>query len=405
MIVNESLENILLNATDISVVCEVYSPDSVPTANGFDPEDALECFAAVSGIVFRTREYKSLVKRFGSIKRTITSEVNSTSIEFSNVSREIAQFEFATGFEGLILVVRLISRSLSVDLTDSQILFAGRCEKPKSGKKDSLSVSTNFILGSLDVNIPRRKFGPDDPEGRVVTDPEFEGFRFMPQYGSVSYSIRVKRGGILGLFGFKKTVLKTLAYSSFSDLEADKYVPEVFGRMQIQGVHIGYIDVGIAIRIRTAFCEGEIEDLVNVRSVDPNFPLSPTSYAEAYGEIGALNGPDDPAWVAPGNYSRTAHIRGQADNSAVAESDPAPDVVGVIFGRLVTTPDPDTEIWEITEWSDNAAAHTRFLLTSEDYGKLDANWIDDDAANEVFDFNAEKIFDMSVNDFVFIPED
>lgn len=401
MLDNASLENILTTATDVSIVCEIYGADEVPGTNGFDPVDAIDCFAAVSGITFRTRIYKKLVKKFGNIKRTVTKEVNTASVEFSNLSREISQFEFANGFEGLLLVVRLISRSQSIAVTDSQILFVGRCEKPKGGKNDSLSVSATQILGTLDVNVPRRKFTKEDIEGRVTSDPLFEGFLFIPQYGTVSYSVRQKRGGILGLFGFKKTVTKTLAWSSFSDLDANKPVPEVFGRSQIMGTHIGYVDVGVAIRLRTAFCEGEIEDIQNARSTDTSFPLSGTSYAEVLGLTGSANGPDDPSWVAPGYYSRTAHIRGQADNSAVASTDPAPDIVAVILGRKMLTPN-GSGVWNTTLFNVNAAAHIRFLLTTSDYGKLDASWIDDASFYESWLYNAEQIFNTSINDFIFV---
>lgn len=403
MIDNIQLESILDTATDISILAEIYGADAVPGASGFDPVNAIDCFAAVDGIVFRTRTYKKLVAKFGSIKRTITSEINTTSITFNNLSREMSQFEFTNGFEGLILVVRMISRSQSIVLSDSQILFAGRCDKPKSGTKESLSVSAKFILGSLDVTCPRRKFTKEDAEGRVPTDPLFEGFLFIPQYGTTSYSVRVKRGGLLGFLGFKKTVKVTLNYSSFSDLDANKYLPEVLGRGQLLGVHIGYDDLGSAIRLRTAFCEGEISDIQNARSTDTNFPLSTTSYAEYYGKIGILN-VSNPAWVAPGTYSRTAHIEGQANNSAVDVTDPAPDVAAIILGRKITTPNLTTGVWNTVAWSDDAAAHSRFLLTSPDYYKLDVSWIDDADAFESFKFNTELIFNKSISDFIFVEQ-
>lgn len=401
MIENAALESILLTATDISTVCEIYSADAVPGDDGLDPDDALDCFAAVEGISFRGKEYKRLVKKFGRIKRTITAEINSTSVEFSNLDNQIAEFEFTNGFEGLILVVRLISRSRSVVLTDSQILFTGKCEKPKSGNRQGLTVTAKFILDAMNVHVPRRKFSKDDAEGRVESDPEFEGFIYTPQYGTTSFPRRKSAGGILGLFGFKKTVTETLQWSSFSDLDANKDVPEVLGRAQILGVHIGYLDAGSNLRIRTAFCEGEIEDIFNARSTDDTLPMDPGAYAEVLGLVGSANGPDDPTWVAPGYYSRTAHIRTKVTNSGMDVTDPAPDIAAVILGRLMDTPDGSGD-WVNFEFSNNGAAHTRFLLTSNDYCKLAGGWIDDAAFYEVFTFNAEQIFNMSISDFIFV---
>lgn len=401
MIENAALENILLSATDISTVCEIYDADAVPGSDGLDPEDALDCFAAIEGIVFRGQTYKRLVKKFGKITRTITKETNSTSVEFCNLDNQISQFEFTNGFEGLILVVRLISRSRSVALTDSQIIFTGRCEKPKSGNRQSLSVTAKFILGSKTVPIPRRKFTKDDQEGRVQSDPEFEGFPYTPQYGTTAYSVRKKAGGIAGLFGFKKTVTQTLQWSSFSDLDQNKDVPEVFGRAQILGTHLAYSDVGSHLRVRTAFCEGEIEDITFARSIDATLPITFTAYL--MGLVGAANGPDDPDIPGNGYYSRTAHMRCIIVNSAMDVTDPAPDIAAVILGRLMLTPDGSGD-WVNTVWTNNGSAHTRFVLTSPYYFKLDANWIDDDCFTDVFNFNAEQIFNREISDFAFVNE-
>lgn len=403
MIDNPALENILLTATDFSTVCEIYESDAVPTDDGFDPAEAIGAFAAIDGIVFRGRTYSALVEKFGSAKRTITTETNSTSVTFCNLANVAANFEFAHGFEGLILVIRLISRSMSVELSESQLLFVGRCDKPKSGNRKSFTVSAKAIVGSIDIQIPRRTFTEEDREGRVPTDPEFEGFKFLPQYGTTHYSVREKRGGILGFFGFKKTVKKTLPYSSHSDLDADKPVPEVWGRSQLIGVHIAYIDVGTTLKIRTAFCEGPISGFSNIRSTNALLPLNAGSIVQFTGKVGTANGPDDPSFVGPGYYSRTAYIRSTVTNSAVDVIDPAPDIAAVIHGRLMQTPDEDGN-WETNSpvVSDNAAAHTYFAFTSPFYFNLGTEWIDQPSFTECYNFNKENIFNIGLSDFVFI---
>lgn len=400
MINNPAWAAILAVATDFSVVCEIYDADAVPSVDGFDPADAIDCFAAAAGVSFLGVNYKQLIKKFGVVNRNIGKEANTASTDFSNLSTEISQFEFANGFEGLIKVIRLISRSESTSLDLSQILFTGRCEKPTSGDKTTLSVKAGWIIGGTEVQIPRRKFSKDDQDGRVSADPDFEGFLFMPQYGTVSYSVRVKRGGIAGFFGFKKTVQKTLPYSSHSDLDANRPMPEVLGRSQILGLHIAYDDVGANIRIRTAFCEGPINDIANAYSINSLMPLSGTNYFEALGEVGAANLIGG-SWVGPGNYSRTAQIVGQCSNSAVDVDEPAPDIVGIIEGRLMTIPDGSGDWVLDDEWSDNATAHTRFILTSEDYFKLDPAWIEEADATESYLYNAGLIIDRSLTDFVF----
>lgn len=409
MIENANLRDALANNADFSVVCEIYPSDAVPSSDGFDPADALACYAAADEISVKGVPYDRQVKSFGSINRTITKEINSASVTFSNVDRTISSFEFSNGFEGLILAIRLVSRSLT-DLADTQILFTGRCDKPDSGDKESLTVKAKFILGGLAPVIPRRKFGPEDHEGRVPGNPEFEGFIDMPQSGDTSYSVREKRrtpwgllAGIVGFLFIKRTVnvTKTLHWSSFSDLDANKCVPEVFGRAQMLGVHIGYRDTGLYVQVRTAFCEGPIDSFQNVRSLDSRLPLSPTSYDEALGDVGTANGPDDPAWVSPGLFSRTAHIRAQGDNSLIEDVDPAPDIAAVIFGRTMPIPD-GLGGWTSNGWSNNAAAITRFLLTDQYYYNLDAAWVDDAKAIEAFDYNAELIVNKDLSDYLFV---
>jgi hypothetical protein len=406
MITNAALRDILLNTAEsrLSTVCEVYPAAAVPGADGFDPVDAIDCFAAVDGITFRTRDYKKLVADFGGIKRTIGDETNTASVTFSNSTREIAEFEFTNGFEGLILVVRQIHRGLSTLLSESLTLFAGSCDKPKSGSRKSLTVSARSILSGQSVIIPRRKFTKEDAKGREATDPEFEGFIVLPQTGSVLYTTREKRGGILGFFGFKKTVRHTLQWSSVSDDLSGKGVPVIFGYAQIMLTHVSYEDVGIAIRMKSAVCDGLIEDLINVRSLDTRLPLSSTSYAEFYGERGTANSLNQ-AWVTPGWFSRTAMLESQADNSAVDETDPAPDIVAIVKGLKLMTPDGSGD-WVTKQWTDNPAAVLYYLLVGTDWGpdyySLNESWLDIDSFNEVHRYNAEMIFDLSSSDYIFV---
>jgi len=402
MIDNAALQSILATATDFSLVTELYASNAVPSADGFDPPNAIGLFAAVEGITFRGETYTRLVQKFGNIKTTMTEEINSASVTFSNISREIAQFEFGgTGFEGLIIVIRLLSRGRSVALTDTQILFTGRCERPSSGDKESLTVHAKSILGSVDVVIPRRTFGPEDFKGRTPNDPEFEGFIHMPSYGSFTYPRIEKRGGFLGWWN-KKQVIATQHYSSYSDLDAKKAVPIGFGRVQIMLVLIGAVDVGPFLQLRLAVGEGPIQDIINARSLDPALPLHPTSYVELYGLPGVLNGPDDPTWVAPGYYSRTAHIRGAADNSLLDVTDPAPEVVAVIEWLIITT--PSAGVWNTQAWTNNPAAVTRFVWNDPDFFNLDANWIDDEYSTACWNFNSTKIFNTAISDFSFVEE-
>lgn len=409
MIDNAAWKNILATATDISTVCEIYDSDAVPGDDGFDPNDAIGLYAAVAGITFRDCDYTQLVTSFDTIKRTMTKEANTASVTFSNVNRTISRFEFNNGFEGLIMVIRVISRSQSDSLDNSQILFSGRCDKPTSGSKDSLSVSASWVLGGPEVQIPRRKYTDYDQEGRTPTDPEFEGFPFMPQYGTSTYSTRERKGGILGVLGFKKTVWHTLQYSSHSDLDANKDVAEILGQAQVLASHIAYEDVDSStLHGRSAVCEGEIYGITNIRSVTSLYPLI-ADESVFHGKVGAVNSLgilEASGW--PGNpdgthyYSRTAGFIWHTGTDDVTVDDPAPDIACLVQGRLMTVPD-GTGAWVTTgQFSNNGAAHARWLMTDDKYLKIDESWLADDDFTESFNICDELILLRTASDLVLL---
>lgn len=421
MIENERLRELWSRDGSAACACEFYSADATPTSEGFDPVDALACFASTE-FTFRGRTYSRIVNRFGQIKRTISGEINTTNVTLNNLDRAVAQFEFQYGFEGLIMVVRLLDLEESVALSDTQLLFVGRCEKPESGTKNEITVPAKFVLGSLDVRLPRRKFGPDDPEGRTSDNDEFEGFVHMPVTGQNNYNRIEKRGGFLGWWN-KKEVRVTEQWSSYANYDANKSLPVCVGQVQMLGVTMAAADVGPQIRMQKAFCEGPIQDFINVRSTDPNLPLNaPTmvpgggSYWETYGLVGSANdldptnfgwdtwpGEPNPATGGRFYYSRTARIACQADNSALDVSDPEPDVAAVVQGLLMYTPDASGN-WSVFQWTDNAAAFVYYLLTDSTYYRLHANWIDTAYFTEAYRYNDELIFNTSVDDFIFVEE-
>lgn len=403
MIENAELEQILATAEDFSVIVELYPATAEPP---FDPEDAILRYAAISNLSFLGEDYTRLITSFGKIKRTIEAELNSASVELDNRDNIPSTYELTSGYEGLIKVVRLISRNQSDEIEKSLILFAGRCEQIQGGNKESLSLKADQVFGAIDAEIPRRQFSPVDINGRTPQDVLFEGFIFTPQYGTVTYSQRQKRGGLFGLFGIKKTVTKNLQYSSFSDLDADSFLPEAFGRVQMYGTHIGYADLGTFLLMTTAFCEGEIENYVTFRTDDTRFIFS--GQVPRYGKLGNVGGqvpnPDTRFnSIANGYFSRTALLFSGVNGSNIQTVDAAPGIIGVILGRKIVIPDAAGD-WVTTAWSDNAAAIVKFALVSDDYGKLSDAWLNLPSFLEAYNFHNEYIFDTSYSDLIFTPD-
>lgn len=407
MITDATLQSVS-NATDQTVVIEIYSPDETPTADGFDPANALKRYAAIAGLTFAGETYTQLIRSMGSSRRTTTESANTFNFELDNLSREASQFEFATGFEGCVVIQRLISRELSTAIDESIILFAGRCDKPTTGSKASLPVTAKSIIDSTEAELPRRKFQSTDANGLTPDNVLFEGFPYMPQTGSFTYLAREPKGGLAGLFGMKRTVTKTMSYSSFSDLDAEKYVPVVLGRCQIAGIHMGYADHGGTILSTTAFCEGQIESLSNFRVDDLRFRFSsPGPEASVrvgeLGNVGAQVPHIDPRLHPNGYFSRTALTFVEYIGTNILETDAAPLLYCKCMGMLMTIPDAAGEWVTTGVWSDNPAAHARFILTSDDYYKLDVNWLDDESFTESYNYNNGYLLDASYADIVLLP--
>lgn len=410
MIVDATLEAVVTNG-DNTILVEIYEADYTPP---FDPGDALKLYSEIADVTFAGESYTRLINSVGRIKRSIGEESNSCQITLNNADdehpNEPANFELDStlGFEGKVLVVRLISRSYIADVDESLILFVGRCEKPKSGNRESLSVSATQIFAAIDTEIPRRKYAPDDEAGRHPSDPNFEGFRFVPQYGVVTYSYRKKSKGFFGLFSSWKTIRKSLQYSSYSDLDAEKFLPFGFGRVQVMGMHVAYADVGNGIQTTTAFMEGPIEWYTSFRSDDIRFSfLQPMNgirlgYPANQGPVGNTQIPIGGGWAGDGYYANTAFAFIALGGTNVDETDEAPGIIVIALATRTLTPDSSGD-FVTTAWSDDAAVLTRHILTDPHYGKLDGAWIDDASFYEGFNFHREPVFDTSYADVIFLP--
>ena len=406
----------IAEAEDQTVLAEFYAADYTPAAQGFDPGfSELRC-APVGGVSLGNLDYTRMLLSVGTCRRTTTEEANSVSVTLDNLDRVASGYESLEGFEGKILVIRLVSRSNWDSYYDSLTLFAGRCEKPSSGTRESVTVTAKGIIHTVLAELPRRKFQPLDEAGRTPDNVNFEGFTYMPQVnaGTTTYSARVKRGGLLGFLGFKKTVTKTLQYSSYSDLDAEKYLPVVLGRAQIAGTHLAYADIGTRLRMTTAFCEGAIEAYASWRTDDVRFTLVPPTYARLgypanEGPVSYVQEPFPVAgWVGNGYYARTVVGGFEATGTTIDQVDPAPLLIITCLGMRV--PVPDGVDWTTVAtshadaaWSDNPAAHARYLLTSTDYFKLDDEWLDTASFIEAYDYCNQIIFDQSFSDIIFTP--
>lgn len=377
-----------LQAQRPNVLVEFYAPDALPGADGFDPADAVQRIAN-STVSFLGRSYPRYIKSVGVVQRTITEKFNSVSIDVDNADLTMAAFCIGQPIEGMLLVIRIVSREfVATTLSDSFVVFTGKCEKPFDANRETISLSAKQYIGSTEEEIPWRQFDPEDEEGRATNDPLFEGFLFSAKTGTVTYRERVYRGGFLGLLGFKKTVTRTLSFSSQQGVEIEKYVPLILGRVQAKFLPVGFIDAGGQINVVYAVSEGPIKQFWDLRVITSGFQFAsiadnnPEVDQFRFGYPGGTNGQepflDNLAGGIPANgyYSNTAMMSTAIYGTDVAIDDPAPDVVGVMLGRLIPLPDEAGD-FSLEDWSDNPAFQTRFVLTNPRIFNLDPAFIND----------------------------
>lgn len=410
----ELFDALELKGQRLDVLVELYDPDEIPTDDGFDPANAILRVASTERS-FLGEDYQQYVLTIGNINRTITEKFNRASVSLDNHDRSMAQFVLTNDLEGMFMVIRLVSREFTpATLSDSLVVFVGKCEPVFDADHDRVDVSARQYIGSIDEEIPWRQYTPEDELGRLSTNVLFEGFLFSAHPSSITFKERVRRGGFLGLLGFKKTVTRTLQYTNKQGVEVDKSVALILGRAQNQLAPVAYIDVGGQINAIYANCEGPIRKWFDLRIVTAGFQFASTVDSNPeidqfrFGYDGDTNGQvpflNNLSGGIPGNgyYSRTAMLSTAIYGTEVSQDDPAPDVITVTLGMLIDLPDDDGEFTRL-DWSDNPAYQTRWLLTKSRLFNLDPAFINNLQCLITACYCDEPVLDTTNGELIVLP--
>jgi hypothetical protein len=412
---NDLWDALNLQGQRLNVLLELYAPSALPGVDGFDPDDAL-LRVADTAITFFGNPYARYVESVGIVNRTITKKFNTVSIQLNNMDRTMAAFVLDNPLEGMFCVIRLVSGEFTATtLVDSFVVFTGKCEKPFDANNETLTISAKQYIGSVDEEVPWRTFSPDDELGRATTDVLFEGFLFSAKPGIVTYKERIRRGGIAGIFGLKKTVTRTLQFSNHQGVEVDKPVPLILGRAQVQLLPIAYIDAGGQINAIFAVSEGPIKAFFDQRVITGGFEFAsvhdgnPEVDQYRFGYPGNTNGQvlflDNLTGGIPGNgyYSNTAMFSTAFYGTEVSQDDPAPEVIMVIMGQIVAVPD-GSQAFTLTDWTDNPAFLTRWLLTHSRAFNLNAAFINDPQCIKTACYCDDPVLDETNGERILLQE-
>lgn len=396
--ISTNLYNALDSTTQrLTVLVEFYGNDVLPGANGFNPANAILRVSNKKGATFLSQSYLHYLE--GSpqqINRTITEKFNTVSLKLSNHedppasgNRPVATFILGNPIEGMFVVIRLISRAVTAsDLIDSFVVFTGKLEKPIDSEGNSITLQARQYIGNIDQSIPWREFDPEDEEGREIDDPLFEGFPYSARTGTIAFNERVRRGGFLGLLGFKKTVPRTLPISTHQGIEISKVVPLVLGRAQVEYLPLAWIDAGGQINVIYAIAEGPIRKFGDRRILTSGYQFAsiadgnPEVDQFRFGYPGGTNGQEpflnNLTGGIPGNgyHSMSAMFSTAVYGTEVSQDDPAPEIVGIILGMIIPLPDSAGDFVN-EDLSDNPAYQTRWALTHSRVFNLDPAFIND----------------------------
>lgn len=367
-------------------VYEFYDHDYIPGVNGFDPDDASEKFAAEE-ITWNGLAYRRELKDRSDIVRNMGEKTNNVTLNFSNISRYMATFAQTQPIEGMLLVIRCIAPAVT---TDSLVLFVGRCDKPSDIDKGAFTLNARQDFGDINQVVPPDKFQTDDPDGRLPSDPLFEGIPFNAISGSVTFPRVEPSTSFFGrLFGRRRTVYVTEQWSSIDATPLGQVIPECFGRVQMQLIAIAWADKGSHIGALWVACKGPIAGIDNIRSLAEGWSAPLCNFNGVPGGVhlgdaggtgtnqGNLCQPDLGAGL---KFSHLAYVDGASlapdPEAAVATQDEVVNMAAIIRGRIVPLPDA-SGIYNQSGWTDNPVHISRFILTSAKWVNINPAFMED----------------------------
>jgi hypothetical protein len=388
---------------DFAVLFEFYEYDTLPGVNGFDPANAVQKFAREE-ITWLGLAYRRIVLGVSDINLSMEKSPNNCTLRLSNSdeNRTAAAWVTQNDIEGMRMVVRIISLSASVALTDSTVRFVGKCEKPVGFDVIQGSITALTDIGSAEHVLPPRIYQADDPDGRSPADPNFLGFPFITIHGSFVY-LRIDPNK-------RRPTWATKQWSSFDETPLGDPIPIVFGRAQHKLENIIFADKGRYTDRLDIGCMGQVYDFLNIRV---NYPpetvpyfSQPTLIQKHLGEPGGTGTQIvDTLFPTHGLFSNTAFISFRfhyIGTGSFAQIDRGHDCISVIMGTVMPTPN-SSGVFGGLNWTDNGAYQTRFILTNERYFRLNEAFIEDSACWETGRFNDEPRIDDTNAEQILIP--
>lgn len=357
-------------------------------------------------------KYDGRVKGLQDVQRFQGREFNRCSFELTNGDLAMTRFALNNRIQGMRVVFRVVSPTKAG--TDYFITYVGRCDRPGGLGKANLKVNSTQNYVGLNQLIPSKTYATTCPltfgkgqclgsetlqqksqqyqqafaqSGAAGCDKTyakcdffqntklFQGKRYSTVSGSFQFQEKIKTK-FLFFFTRTKTITHTVQYTSHQDDSSETPIPRGWGRVQIEGRPLQWVDRGSFIDALYGFLQGTISAFDNVRVRTQPFTLG--SYTQHLGELGGVGSQQpDPLFAQSGFFSKLAYIGARFNGSSVESEDDAPVLTAVLKAKEIPVLDAEGKVKAI-EWSDNPAYNVRSLLTDQEDGGLDPAWINDE---------------------------
>ena len=403
-----------------TMLWEVYDPNYLPTDGQFNPDDAIALWAKTA-ITWQGNLYQRRVLASSSISQYISGQFDNQTLTIENADRYLSNFLVTNNINGMRLVARYINIDLSTALEDSVVRFVGRLQAPEGSDidKEQGQITAKEELASLDIEVPKRRVAPEDPVGRSPNDPLFQGFLFNSRPSSVKY-VETETARKLLFFSRKKEIVKYNQWSSQGGAE-DQVVPLIFGRVQMAGIPVFWVDIGFYIIGIWVYSGHKITSITNFQLPDQNYifygPWATDLQQQEHVHLGDPGGtgtnatPDDIENTYPQNtalLSDTGYVGFAVGGPEVATQpfanpnmDDVPNLVAIIRGEI-DLPGEDG-VFDQVGFSDSPVYIARFVLTSPDLFGLDPELIYDGELPAVHAERQRPVIDRSNAELLFMP--
>lgn len=403
-----------------TIVFEVYDTNYLPTAGQFDPADAVVLWAKIE-FTWLGNLYDRRIVSHSNISKYYSGKFDNITLTIENADRYFSEFLLTHDVNGMRLVVRYINTDYSSSIPDSVVCFVGRLQAPEGADidREQGDITAKEELASLDIEIPKRKVNPDDSVGRSPNDPLFDGFRFAARPSSVKFvETEISRKFFFLLK--KKEVIKYNQWSSQSGAE-DQTVPLIFGRVQMSGIPVFWVDIGFYIVGIWVFSGHKITSITSFQLPDQHYIFygwwSDETHRQTHVHLGDPGGtgtnasadtientyPQNTALLSRTGYCGFAIGGPESESQPFAnpQMDDVPNLVAIVQGE-VDLPDGDG-VFNQKGFSDSPVYIARFVLTSPDLFGLETDLIYDGELPAVHAERTKPIQDKSNGELLFMP--